>query len=130
MKKNILLFVFLIASILAIGGCGNRNKTETELVGNTEIIKKEKENLSWLVGTWIGYDSYMNQDCAIVLKANEDGSFLKKGGGYDTVYILGCWYISDSGRLCVSSGERKVYFDIDREKKSLISNSGTVFTKK
>lgn len=130
MKKNILLFVFLITSILVIGGCGNRNKTETELVGNTETVKKEKEDLSWLVGTWVGYDSYMNQNCAIVLKANEDASFLKKGGGYDTVYILGSWYISDNGRLCVSSGKRKVYFDIDKEKKSLISNSGTVFTKK
>ena len=104
---------------LLFEGCGNNNKMEAKLVGNTEIIKTEKEDLSWLVGT-----------CAVVLKANEDGSFLKKGGGYDTVYILGCWYISDSGRLCVSSGERKVYFDIDREKKSLISNSGTVFTKK
>lgn len=120
----------MITSILVIGGCGNRSKTETELVGNTETVEKEKEDLSWLVGTWVGYDSYMNQNCAIVLKASEDGSFLKKGGGYDTVYILGSWYISDNGRLCVSSGKRKVYFDIDKEKKSLISNSGTVFTKK
>jgi hypothetical protein len=128
--KNKIVFVPIIGMSLLFEGCGNNNKMEAKLVGNTEIIKTEKEDLSWLVGTWVGYDSYMNQNCAVVLKANEDGSFLKKGGGYDTVYILGCWYISDSGRLCVSSGERKVYFDIDREKKSLISNSGTVFTKK
>lgn len=111
-------------------GCGNSNKKEAKLISNTEIIKTEKEDLSWLVGTWVGYDSYMNQDCAVVLKANEDGSFLKKGGGYDTVYILGSWYLSDNGRLCVSSGERKVYFDIDRENKSIISNNGAVFKKK
>lgn len=130
MKKNVLLFVLFIILILVIGGCGNKSKIATELVDKTEIVKKEKNDLSWLVGTWVGHDSYMNHDCVIVLKANEDGSFLKKGGGYDTVYILGSWYISDNGRLCVSSGERKVYFDIDRENKSLISNSGTTFRKK
>ena len=129
MKKDISLLFFLGISILGVGS-GNRNKKEAKLISNTEIIKTEKEDLSWLVGTWVGYDSYMNQDCAVVLKANEDGSFLKKGGGYDTVYILGCWYISDSGRLCVSSGERKVYFDIDRENESIISNNGAVFKKK
>ena len=129
MKKDILLLFFLGISILVVG-CGNSNKKEAKLISNTEIIKMEKEDLSWLVGTWVGYDSYMNQDRAVVLKANEDGSFLKKGGGYDTVYILGCWYISDSGRLCVSSGERKVYFDIDRENESIISNNGAVFKKK
>ena len=130
MKKNILLFVLFVVRILIIGECGNRSKIATEQVDNSKIVKKQKDDLSWLVGTWVGHDNYMNQDCAIVLKANEDGSFLKKGGGYDTFYILGSWYISDNGRLCVSSGERKVYFDIDRENISLISNNGTTFRKK
>lgn len=129
MKKDILLLFFFAISILVVG-CVNGNKKEAKLISNPEIIKTEKEDLSWLVGTWVGYDSYMNQDCTVVLKANEDGSFLKKGGGYDTVYILGSWYLSDNGRLCVSSGERKVYFDIDRENKSIISNNGAVFKKK
>ncbi len=123
-------FILLIMGMGLFLSCSFYSGKE---VGNNncmEIAKTEKEDLSWLVGTWVGYDSYMNQDCAVVLKANEDGSFLKKGGGYDTVYILGSWYLSDNGRLCVSSGERKVYFDIDRENKSIISNNGAVFKKK
>lgn len=73
------------------------------------IAKKEQEenDLSWLVGTWMGHNNRTRQDCVITLKSNGHGSFLMKGGDYDTVYILGDYYISDNGRLCISGGKNR-----------------------
>lgn len=51
MKKNILLFVLFVVLILIIGECGNRSKIATEQVDNSKIVKKQKDDLSWLVGT-------------------------------------------------------------------------------
>lgn len=106
-----------------------KNDSEQEnIVGQKQ--EKQDRDLTWLVGTWTGYNNRTGQSCVIVLKNNGHGSFLEKGGDYETVYILGDYYVSNNGRLCISGGKNKqVYFDMDKYNLSLRDNNGIVYSK-